>query len=124
MHRLNCTYSLVGVLLVAALVLTACPAPQPQAPAEADMGPVTLDWNLGTEPPSLDPSLATDTSSVAILNETMLALTELDPDTQDATPELATSWESSEDGTVWTFSLRDDVAWVTYQDGEGRAGDG
>ena len=122
-------YSLVGVLLVAALVLTACPATQPAAGAAQESGgeqaapaemmePVTLDWNLGTEPPSLDPSLATDTSSIAILNELMLALTELDPDTQAATPELATSWESSEDGTVWTFSLRDDVAWVTYQDGE------
>ena len=113
------TYSLIGVLLAAAMLLTACPAMQPVSGGEqADMGPVTLDWNLGTEPPSLDPSLATDTSSIAILNETMLALTELDPDTQDATPELATSWESSEDGTVWTFTLRDDVSWVTYNEGE------
>ena len=80
--------------------------------------PVTLDWNLGSEPPTLDPSLASDATSVAILNETMLALTELDPYTQEATPELATSWEFSEDGAVWTFTLRDDVPWVTYQDGE------
>lgn len=120
---------LFGALLTAVLVLAACPAAQPGAamPAEsgaggssatAAVGRVTLDWNLGTEPPSLDPSLATDTSSVAILNETMLALTELDPDTQDAVPELATSWASSEDGAVWTFNLRDDVAWVTYRDGE------
>lgn len=30
-------------------------------------------------------------------------------------PGLATAWESSEDGTVWTFTLRDDV---TFHDGE------
>lgn len=136
MLRHSRIYLLMGALLVAALVLTACPAAQAPAvdapseaapgaeqaaaPAEADadMGPVTLDWNLGTEPPSLDPALATDTASIAILNETMLALTELDPETQEATPELATSWEASEDGTVWTFTMRDDVPWVTFQDGE------
>ncbi len=39
--------------------------------AEAAMQPVTLNWNLGTEPPTLDPSLATDTTSVD-LTETCL----------------------------------------------------
>ncbi len=28
------------------------------------------------------------------------------------TPAIATSWESNEDSTVWTFHLRDDVTWV------------
>ncbi|MEM7531749.1 MAG: peptide ABC transporter substrate-binding protein [Chloroflexota bacterium] len=119
-------YASIALLMTILMVLSACVAPA--APSSGgdmgdmadggDMGPVTLNWNLGTEPPSLDPSLATDTASVAIVNETMLGLTELDPDTQEAIPELATSWEVSEDGTVWTFSLRDDVPWVTFADGE------
>ncbi len=35
-------------------------------------------------------------------------------------PGLATEWESSEDGTVWTFTLRDDV---TFHDGEALTAD-
>ncbi len=56
-------------------------------------GPVILDFNLGGEPPSLDPSLGTDTTSIDVINEMFLGLTELDPDTQEAMPALATSWE-------------------------------
>ena len=33
----------------------------------------------------------------------------------EPTPELATSWETSPDGKVWTFTLREGVKW---QDGE------
>ncbi|WP_408071876.1 peptide ABC transporter substrate-binding protein [Butyrivibrio sp. JL13D10] len=30
-------------------------------------------------------------------------------------PGLASSWESNEDATKWTFHLRDDITWVTYK---------
>ena len=115
--------------MVTALLLAACVPVQPeyttqrdanteQARAQINEGPVTLDWNLGAEPPTLDPALATDSASLHILNEVMLALTELDPDTREPEPELATSWVSSENGAVWTFTLREDIPWVTYQEGE------
>ncbi|MBV7338312.1 peptide ABC transporter substrate-binding protein [Chloroflexi bacterium TSY] len=113
----NKRFALFAILIVAAMVLAACPAPDPSSGAaeggEAMMasGPVTLDFNLATEPPSLDPSLGTDTTSISLINEMFLGLTELDPDTQEALPELATSWEASEDGTVWTFNMRDDVVY-------------
>lgn len=32
-----------------------------------------------------------------------------------AQPALATEWTTSDDGTVWTFKLRDDVKWVNYE---------
>ena len=33
-------------------------------------------------------------------------------------PGLAESWEASDDGTVWTFHLRDGVKWYDYQGNE------
>ena len=74
--------------------------------------PVTLQWNLGTEPPTLDPSLATDTTSVDVVEQLFLGLTDFDVETMEVVPELATSWEVSEDGLVWAFHLRKDVKWT------------
>ena len=36
-------------------------------------------------------------------------LTRYDSETQEVVPLLATSWESNDDGTEWTFTIRDDV---------------
>lgn len=113
---------LLTLVFVASLVMAAC-APVANTGDGTMSGdamasaPVVLNMNAGTEPPSLDPSLATDTTSIGIINEMFLALTELDPDTQEATPELAMDWSVSDDGLTWTFNLRDDVPWVIYQDG-------
>lgn len=75
---------------------------------------VTLNWNLGTEPPTLDPALAEDTTSVACIENLFLGLTDLDPETNEVVPELATEWSVSEDGLVWTFKMRQDAKWVRY----------
>jgi len=74
--------------------------------------PVTLHWNLATEPPTLDPSLATDTTSVFVTEQLFLGLTDFDDETMEVIPELATSWEVSEDGLVWAFHMRKDVKWT------------
>ncbi len=79
--------------------------------------PVTLDWNWGTEPPTIDPSLATDTTSVDVIHNLFVTLTQFDPVTGALSPYLATSWESGEDADgnqTWTFHLRDDIQWVKY----------
>jgi len=111
----------IALLIILALGLSGCVAPPtgPSGGADDADQPVTLSLNWGTEPPSLDPSLATDTTSIGIINEMFLALTELDPETQEAMPELATDWEVNEDNTVWTFNMRDDVPWVQYDAGSG-----
>lgn len=74
-------------------------------------GKVTLDTGIGTEPPSLDPSLATDTTSHWLIKQMFIGLAEFDQE-GNVVPQLATSWDVSEDGTVYTFHLRDDVKWV------------
>jgi oligopeptide transport system substrate-binding protein len=77
-------------------------------------GPVTLHWNLGTEPPEVDPALATDTTSVNVDELLFLGLTDSDDLTGEVVPELAMSWSVSNDGLVWTFDMRDDVPWIRY----------
>ncbi len=89
-----------------------------QAPGKFD-GKVTLHVNLGTEPPTLDPALATDTTSVDLDRNLFVGLTDFDPVTGDVTPLLATDWEVSEDGTVYTFHLRTDIPWVHYDPNTG-----
>jgi ABC-type oligopeptide transport system substrate-binding subunit len=63
----------------------------------------------GAEPPSLDPGLATDTTSSNVLLNIMDPLVRLDKDLQPV-PALAKSWDV--DGNVVTFHLRDDGRWT------------
>ena len=74
-----------------------------------------LNWNLATEPPTLDPALATDTVSVQCDEALFLGLTDFE-DTPDAAviPEIATEWSVTADGLTWTFKMRDDIWWVHY----------
>ena len=74
--------------------------------------PVTLYYNLGAEPPTLDPTLASDTTSVDVIEQLFVGLTDYDHETMEVIPELATSWEVSDDGLVWAFHLRKDVFWT------------
>ncbi|MGH3072428.1 MAG: peptide ABC transporter substrate-binding protein, partial [Gaiellaceae bacterium] len=81
---------------------------------------ITVNW--GTEPPSLDPGLASDVTSANILLNIMDPLVKLDDDLNPV-PSAAESFETSEDGKTVTFTLRDDLMWtngdpVTAQDFE------
>jgi oligopeptide transport system substrate-binding protein len=79
--------------------------------------PVTLNINWGGEPPSADPALATDTTSVAVVSNIFVGLTKFDPITSDVIPYLATDWSAGEDADgnqTWTFNLRQDIPWVNY----------
>jgi len=106
MYGKKLTALLVAVLVVSA-VLTSC---QP-----AERLATELNLNLGTEPPTLDPSLATDTTSVEVDEQLFLGLTDFEDTIEAAViPELATEWSVSADGLVWTFKMRQDGKWVHY----------
>ena len=81
---------------------------------EAVEMPVTLNYNWGTEPPTADPAMATDTTSIGVITSMFVGLTQLDPISGAVNPYLATDWDISEDGLDYTFHLRDDVPWVNY----------
>ncbi len=91
-----------------------------QGGGEAADQTITVNWT--TEPPSLDPGLASDVTSANILLNIMDPLVKLDDDLNPV-PSAAESFETSEDGKTVTFVLRDDVKWtngdpVTAQDFE------
>lgn len=77
-----------------------------------------LRMDLGaTDVPTLDPALATDSSSIQVLELTYTGLTVLDEVSLEIQPGLAQSWEMAEnaDGSVtYTFNLKPEVSWVKY----------
>ena len=72
---------------------------------------------MGAEPSTLDISRRMDAYSSYIMMNTMEGLVRSAADGEElvVTPGEAESWESNEEGTVWTFHLRDGLKW---QDGE------
>lgn len=65
-----------------------------------------LNLIVASEPPSLHPQLATDTTSGAILQNVFEGLVVLDLDGKPA-PGMATDWSVSDDQLTYTFNLRD-----------------
>jgi len=88
--------------------------PEPDAATD-----VVLNVNLGSEPPTLDPSLGEDTTSVDVMRQLFVGLTRYGYPEPDVLPMLANDWEMSEDGLEYTFNLRDDAQWVKYNPGTG-----
>jgi len=102
-----------ALLIVASMLLGAC---QPAAaPVEQVAEKKVLKLNMGPgDIPTLDPSLATDTSSNQIIELITVGLTRQNEVTTEVEPGLATSWTLSDDGLTYTFTLREDVPWVKY----------
>jgi oligopeptide transport system substrate-binding protein len=73
-----------------------------------------LQLNLGTEPATLDPALATDPASQQIARMIFLSLVDTDAATGAPEHSLAISWAVSADGLIWEFKLRSDAVWVRY----------
>jgi oligopeptide transport system substrate-binding protein len=99
---------LVLAMLTLALSLAACGGGDDGGgEGEAD-GVITINW--GAEPPSLDPGLATDTTSSNVILNIMDPLVKLEGEELTPTPSLAESWDI--EGTTVTFHLRDDGRWT------------
>ena len=72
-----------------ALLVTACGGGGDEG--EAADGVITVNW--GSEPPSLDPGLASDTTSANVITNLMDPLLKLEGENLEPTPNLAESWE-------------------------------
>jgi oligopeptide transport system substrate-binding protein len=93
-----------GVGLAAALVLAACEGKvaRPECPS----GQVCLEYGSEIEPLTLDPQKSNLVAEFRIIGDLMMGLTTEDP-SANPIPGMARSWETSADGLVWTFHLRD-----------------
>ncbi|MDW3207349.1 MAG: ABC transporter substrate-binding protein [Alphaproteobacteria bacterium] len=82
--------------------------------AEAQTPPGVLVVGQIAEPKSLDPAAVTAVNDFRILMNVYDGLVRYKDGTLEVEPALAESWTISDDGTEYTFELRDDV---TFHDG-------
>ena len=90
---------------VAVMGLAGCGQSAPSRPA-CPPGKVCLQYGNTSEPQTLDPHLSTGTWEDRIQSDILVGLTQSDPAGKPI-PGMATSWDISPDGLVWTFHLRD-----------------
>ena len=115
-----CVVSLLCVVVLGGYLYTEDTGPVTAPSTEGDLEPQTTPIPrqggnelvlLGDEPPTLDPALAGDATSSGYIVEIFGGLVTLNTDLE-VVPDIAESWELSEDGMVYTFKLRDDVTFA------------
>lgn len=112
----------LGVFVALGLVLAACSnggtspsgaASGSQAASPPSDAEQVLRVDLGGEPPTLDPTQATDSQSINVLRSITRPLAYYDANLE-VVPGLADHWDISEDGQTITFTLKDGIQ---YSDG-------
>ncbi len=82
--------------------------------AQDDVTRLVVGHNQGVgDLSNLDPSLADGVDAVDVIDEAFVALARMNELEVIPEPGMAT-WTVSDDGTVYTFDIRDDVPWVRY----------
>lgn len=121
LSRRNFLFSaaVMGVSAATASALAAC-APTVEAPTDPDTTPVPgeepaavdgadallrVAWEI---PVQLDPAYASSDSEISIINAVYDYLVDIDSESA-IQPRLATEWDISEDGLVYTFTLAEGV---------------
>jgi len=117
--RIN-VYRVLAFIVVLSLLVAAggCPFIEDAVPAPVTGGNA-LDL-YGTDPHRLDPALSGEATSHQYILQLFGGLVRLD-DKLEVVADIARDWEVSDDGTTYTFYLRQDVS---FHDGRGvEAGD-
>ena len=83
-------------------------------PEAGEAEPVTYYNYSTTDSPTLDPAVGEDEVSINYIENLFVQLTNVDPSTAEILPEVATSWDISQDGMTYTFTLRNDIPWVYH----------
>ncbi len=87
------------------------PTPTPPPPVIQERA-VELDLAYLGSLPDLDPQHAASESSLDLSENLFVGLTNYNIDLDQVEPELATAWDVSGNGRIWTFQLRDDIFWI------------
>lgn len=93
----------LGLLMLALLALTACGGEKKEG--------MTLRFNNGTDPQTLDPAIMTGQPEGRIALQIFEGLTVYNPETLEPAPGVAERWEMSRDGKTYTFYLRTNAVW-------------
>lgn len=104
-------------LFLFCLIVAGFNLPHPANARQAD-APIQIDLTYTSDDISLDPTLVVGGDGFNLVENLFMGLTGHDPKTGQILPKLATEWAVSEDGLTWTFTLRQDVNWVFWADGE------
>jgi oligopeptide transport system substrate-binding protein len=99
------------VALLAGCGKPTAPAEAPASEAAAASSPQVLRYGNTAEPQDLDPQVVTGVPEFHLLTALSEGLLEPDPKDLRPVPGLASSWEVSPDGLVYTFHLRDNIRW-------------
>jgi len=108
------SFNLLRRTLLASALAGLVAAPLAPTPAEAQIPPDVLVVGQVAEPATMDPHVATAVNDFRILVNIYDGLVRYKSGTLEVEPALAESWEISDDGTVYTFDLREGV---TFHDG-------
>jgi peptide/nickel transport system substrate-binding protein len=106
--------SLTAALLTAA-ALAGCAESERDSDGSGGGDDGTFVFGAAGAPEMFDPYYATDGETFRVTRQMFEGLLGIEPGSAEVVPELATEWAPNEDGTEWTFTLRDDV---TFHDGE------
>jgi oligopeptide transport system substrate-binding protein len=122
-------FKLLALILGLSLVAAACggdddddegagdeAAPEEEATPGGEM--VDLGTFVGDPPEHIDPALNVTLNAYQVVNAVYDGLTDIDasdPDNPEIVPQVAETVESNDDGTEWTFTIRDGLA---FADGE------
>jgi len=113
---------LLNLILLVSLVLMGCDLqnfekqpPQAKKVIENTGAPKHVGYlrlPLSDSVITLDPGIIYKDVQIELVEQLFLGLTDFDPKTYEVVPELATNWRVSENGTVYTYKLRQDVKWT------------
>ena len=92
-------------LLIFPILLLSCKSSDESGGGSQTHKREILRINIGNEPPTLDWSRSTDSTSYMILINLMDGLTKFGDDFKPV-PALAESWQISDDGKTYTIKLR------------------
>jgi len=132
------SFTIVALLVVASMLLAACGGGAVETvvvtveteggveevvvtatPEPAAAEPITFDGYSTTDIPTADPQIAEDVVSITYIENLFVHLTNYDLETADIVPEAATSWDASDDGLTYTFTIRTDIPWVYHNPATG-----
>ncbi|MCR3720955.1 MULTISPECIES: ABC transporter substrate-binding protein [Prauserella salsuginis group] len=103
--RVNRTRRLALIGLAGALALSACASERGEDAGNAN----TLVFGAAGAPKNFDPVFNDDGESFRPIRQMYETLVAYKPGTAELEPGLATEWTPSDDGTTWTFKLREGV---------------